>query len=428
MTLQGRLLCSLGLAFVLLWLVAAGILYINLDRRLSDTLDQRLAASGRMVAGLIARNPALANSQKNGADTRADPLLVWPDDKGTACQIRSRSGQVLLRTGGERGARLATTEPGFSERDIAGHRWRLYTLRQNGLWITVADRESQRDALRRGVMLAMILPFALALLGGMAVLWTGVRRGLRPLRRLRQELERRQPDNLAPVDIGPAPAELAPITDRLNTLFERVAGAMRREQRFAAQAAHEFRTPLTAIKTHLQIARQVSGERLHGALDDAEQGVARLQRVAEQLLMLARLENRREWGEPACLLSEALCQVLADLPERERERVKTSGTGAATRLPLPAALAAVALRNLIDNALRYTPAGKPVEIFARDNDGGVAVCVRDFGGDSVSPAGHGLGRVIVETIVQHFGGALHSETNPYGGSDSVLRLPRDETC
>jgi signal transduction histidine kinase len=419
MSLQGRLLWSLGLAFVLLWLVAAGVLYFGLDQRLSDTLDQRLAASGRMVAGLIARNPNLADG------TPGKPLLVWPGSNGTACQIRSQaSGKILLRTGGDRGAALSASQPGFSRLDIDGHRWRLYTLKQNGLWITVADRAGERNGLRRGVLLALVLPFALALVGGLAVVWFGVRRGLRPLRRLREELARREPGNLQPVIIGSAPAELVPVTGTLNRLLGQVDDAMRREQRFASQAAHEFRTPLTAIKTHLQIARKVEGARLQVALDDAGQGVARLQRVAEQLLMLARLDSRRDWGEPACRVRGVVKQALADLAEHDWRRVHAAIEDGHARLPLPEALAAVALRNLVDNALQYTPESKRVEIAAQCDAGKVTLRVRDFGGGGTKPpARHGLGLRIVETILDHFGGELQITANEFGGRDSVLHLP-----
>lgn len=437
MSLRRRLLWSLGLSFVLLWLSVGLLMYLHLNQQVSKTLDQRLASSANMVAGLIARQPEMLVA------TSSNPLLLEPESEGVACQIRAANGEVLLQTSGVRGASLSDSRPGFSSRRIGEENWRLYTLNQGGVFITTADRMSERTMLENSIILVMVVPFTLALLGSLAVLWWGIRRGLRPLQRLHDELRQRAPFNLEPVRIGEAPAELAPVVETLNGLLARVERTVAREQRFASDAAHEFRTPLTGIKTHLQVARRVTGDKQQLALINAEKGVVRLQRVTEQLLMLARLEQGNPWQEEkGSSVNDILETVLADLPDRKRLRIENRVAGeCADFVGVPLTLAAVALRNLIDNALKYSANECVVMIDketngATENTASACFLVRDSGGSDRSdacwivgeagadaPASHGLGLTIVETITTQYGGTLVATYNDMGGMDWLLRLP-----
>lgn len=439
MSLRRRLLWSLGLSFVFLWLSVAAIMYLHLNQQVAKTLDQRLASSASMVAGLVARQPEMLISNSS-----ANPLLLEPESKSVACQIRSVSGEVLLQTSGARGASLSDARPGYSTRTIDGDQWRIYTLQQDGVYITTADRMSDRAKLENGIILVMVVPFTLALLGGLVVLWWGVRAGLRPLQYLHDQLRQRAPHNLEPVRLGEATSELAPLVDTLNGLFARVERTVAREQRFASEAAHEFRTPLTGIKTHLHVARRITGDKQQLALSNAEKGVVRLQRVTEQLLMLARLEQGSLWQEDGgSPVGEILETVLADFPDRRRLRINNRVPGEIVRVPLT--LASVALRNLIDNALKYSEEECYVVIDAKPEAGtaagtqswqSVMFLVRDSGrpepsdagvaatfAEGAAPVSHGLGLTLVETITTQYGGTLTATYNEMGGMDWLLHLP-----
>lgn len=431
MSLKSRLLWSLGSAFLLLWLSVAALMYFHLDRQVSQTLDQRLAASATMVAGLIAGQPQMLMS------SRSNPLLVSPESEGVACQIRGAGGEVLLQTSGVEDQVLNDARPGFSTREIGGQQWRLYTLEQSGTFITTADRMSERAMLTNSIILVMVVPFALALLGGLVVLWWGVRGGLRPLEVLRDQLRRRTPENLDPVTVDRAPSELAPVVETLNELFNRVATTLAWEKRFANSAAHEFRTPLTGIKTHLHVASRVSGERQQQALANAEKGVGQLQSVTEQLLLLSRMERKDEIAVEECLIAQAVGDALEELPERERVRVESRCKEG--RVAVPRTLVAVVLRNLIDNALKHSVGTCDLVLDCSDlqaTTGGpqLRVTVRDrgvpgsSGSGSVGSQSHGLGLPIVHMVVNQFGGALESEHNEAGGMDWQLALPLLSTC
>jgi len=181
---------------------------------------------------------------------------------------------------------------GFFEREIKGEKWRNYTLETNSLRVTTADRLTERDTLLNNVMLAAVVPFVVALVGSLAVLWFGVGSGLRPLERLRQVLASRRPEALTPIQDVPVSRDLLPLVNTLNHLLARMSVTFNRERRFTSDAAHELRTPLTAIKTHLQVARITHGKETEEAMDYAEEGVARLQNTLSQLLTLSQVEGR----------------------------------------------------------------------------------------------------------------------------------------
>lgn len=437
MSLRRRLLLILGVSFCVLWALAAAWLYSDLRDQMQTTLDQRLAASARMVAGLIAQLPEDAWNQAGA------PVLSTPQSAGVACQISSPRGQVLMRTHGRLAGDLDTPAPGFTDRVINGERWRLFTFVQNGLHITTADRLAERAALQRNVIAVAVVPFVVALLGSLIALWFGIRRGLHPLARLRTELSRRDPDTLTSIEIGAAPAELRPAIDTLNALLERTGRALAREQRFTSDAAHELRTPLTAIKTHVQLASRLPADQAGDALASAEAGIARMQRTLEQLLTLARVEA--DAPSPAfgsSTTAEIVEAALADLPARDRVRVNDR-QAATTTVAVPRELAAAAVRNLLENALRHTPSAAPVELTLSAQRDQIGFEIRDRGDwpetlgtqqlterfwrQRHSPGhvpGSGLGLTIVAAIAARYGGSLDFAARDGGGLAACLTLPR----
>lgn len=435
MSLRRRLLLTLGISFCVLWALAAAWLYSDLRDQVRETLDQRLAASARMVAGLVAQLPEGAWAQANG------PALPIPHSSGVACQISSPAGQVLMRTHGDFADKLDAPSPGFTNRQIKGQRWRLYTYVQSGLHITTADRLADRIALQHNIIWVAVLPFVVALLGSLVVLWLGIRRGLRPFEYLRRELACRAPDALTPVEIDNAPTELAPAIDTLNQLLVRTRNALRREQRFTNDAAHELRTPLTAIKTHVQLASRVPSEQAHESMAQAEAGIARLQATLEQLLMLARLETDQN-GADAMPVSSAtiVTTALADLTSGAR--INVDDTSAPAMVDVPQELSVAALRNLLENALRHSPDDASVQLEVHAREGGIVFTLRDRGdwpagqstqrltqrfwqqgGGQSDEQGSGLGLAIVAAITERFNGALSFNAREGGGLVARLTLP-----
>ena len=444
MTLRLRLLLLIGVSTLLLWGGVALWMLYDLDKEMNRTLDQRLAMSAQMVAGLMAQNPAAwdGKSGPSGLFGSSGPstLSLPTAAKGLACEVSLR-GEVIARTPGTAPENSSMAPPGFSERTFRGERWRSYTLEARGLRVTTADRLAERDTLLRNVTLAAVVPFFIALVGSLLTLWFGIGRGLRPLEQLRQVLASRTPDALTPVQTGLVSRDLRPLVDTLNHLLSRLGETLHRERRFTSDAAHELRSPLTAIKTHLQVARITQGQDADVAMDYAEEGVARLQHTLSQLLTLSQVEGDFSWddgrmaeaGEVARL---AMRDASPDAPGRIV--LDSEDEGGPGCLVLPEALAVTALRNLLDNALRYSPADGPVTLRVRRLQKNIFFSVLDNGPGLTaqelalapqrfwrrgSGRGSGLGLSVVAAIADRFGGSLELVTRDAGGLEVRLTLP-----
>lgn len=436
MALQQRLLLILGTSFTLLWLAVAAWLLRDLDQELQRTLDQRLAASARMVSGLITQFPE--ETWQKELKTQSP----FTKELDVVCQVRSEDENLLLQTHRELPPWLGTQEEGFSEHEIHGEKWRVYTTKTNGLYISTADKVADRKLLNKSIFLASSVPFLVALFGSLIALWLGVRRGLSPLGELRHALSQRRPDSLAPVNIKKAPEELKPVIENLNLLLARMEDTLAREQRFTSDAAHELRTPLTAIKTHLQLANRSEGNAQHQFLSDAEAAVVRLQRILEQLLTLARVESSYQWGqEEASPVSDLVELAMADLAQKDR--INTAGLDPklqALHVAIPSGLAGLALKNLLDNALRHSDATSPVYLSTQCHQHNTMVeFIVENQGDELTPEtiahftqrfwrnsqanGSGLGLAIVEAIAHRFGGQLAFSLNENGQLMAKLQLP-----
>ncbi|WP_263264569.1 ATP-binding protein [Pseudomonas sp. RIT-PI-S] len=436
MSLRLRLILILGGAFVLIWALAAAWMFRDLRGQMMFSLDQRLVASARMVAGLVQQLPQPLNSMQ-GARISADQASI-PD--GMACRVSSLRGEILATSQQGVEASLGEEGSGFHDQLIDGEHWRSFTLSHGDVRITTADRQQEREALNRSVLLAASVPVLMALFGSLGVLWLGVGQGLAPLNRIRDALTRRSPDSLEPLRVRPLPTELRPLVDTQNQLFLRIAQAIERERRLTDDAAHELRSPLTAIKTHLQVARMTGGSARETALANAEEGADRLHRTLEQLLLLARVEGRLAFEEGShCAIAEVARLAINDTTAGDSQRIEAELADGSAQAPLgvPLTLAVAALRNLLDNALHHGGSERPVRLEVSQEGEHALFRVRDRGPGitsdelahlterfwrSAHSQGCGLGLAIVQAIVQRCQGRLDFHALP-DGLQVDLRLP-----
>lgn len=435
MSLRLRLTLILGSTFILLWSVAAAWMLYDLRAEMMRSLDQRLVASAQMVSGLLAQLP---QSSPTGAPARIDTQRLGIPD-GLACQVSSLRGEVIARSHPQLAEPLNAQQMGFRDQRVDGVSWRSYTIEQDGRRITTADRLDERQTLQSSVLLAAALPVGVALLGTLLLLWFGVRKGLQPLRRMADALLERGPDSLQPLQLDSLPSELRPLQDSQNQLLDRIAQAIERERSFTGDAAHELRSPLTAIKVHLQVAGMTSGTESATALAQAEEGADRLQSTLEQLLLLARVEGRQSFGEGSqtTALEVARLAIQDTVGAAEGVELRPAASLSDRLLDIPPALATVALRNLLDNALRHTAPGSKVQLDLSSSDDRIYFKVRDHGPGLSSDrmtmltrrfwrqgagGGSGLGLAIVDAIVQHYGGQLRF-SNCSDGMLVTLVLP-----
>lgn len=401
MSLRLRLLAIIGVSLTVLWSLVALWMFLDVRNELRTALDDRLAASARMVAGLMLQLPP---SDVPAAGSGESPMDVVARD-GLACEVSLLRGEVMgrdvARTTGSPG--LTGAEPGYGTHTLGGKLWRTYVLEQDGIRIATADRIDVREGLLRDIALSAGVPFAVALSGSLLLLWFGIDRGLLPIERVRAALARRAPDDDVPLAEADAPPELRPLVDTIHHLLERVQGTIARERRFTDDAAHELRTPLTAIKTHLQVARLASLKPetagvMFVALDSADQGVLRLQNTLDQLLLLARLEGRAERNREGSTEAGWVAQRAVEDAQAlggATGRVMLEPLNLPVELRIPEALVVSALRNLLDNALRYSPPMSRVTLRVELVEG-ERVCFR------VLDEGPGLSEVECAQAVERF--------------------------
>lgn len=428
MSLRLRLSLTIGAAFVLIWALASAWMFSDLRNQMMFSLDQRLVASARMVAGLLEQLPALP-SKGEGTHFSAEQLNI---PGGMACQVSSLRGEILARSHNHPDEKLEAERMGFHDQMSDGVRWRSFTLARGDLRITTADRQVEREALNLSVLLAASVPVGVALLACLWLLWLGMGQGLAPLNRMRDALMRRSADSLEPLQIHPLPSELRPLLETQNQLFQRIGKTIERERRLTGDAAHELRSPLTAIKTHLQVARMTEGAARDQSLARAEEGADRLHRTLEQLLLLARVEGSLSFEDGVQCSAEQVAQTAiqdAASGARQRVRLHVDERVSAAPLEMPSVLAIAALRNLLDNALRHTPSDAPVDLNLETIGNRVRFQVRDHGSGipeddlqhltqrfwrNGQSTGCGLGLAIVQAIVQRCGCVLRFDSRPDG--------------
>jgi len=439
-SLRGRLMAMIGLSLLVLWGIVSLWMLIDVRQQVLNTLDDRLAASARMVASLVAGLPA-----GTPPDIEHLPLDVVGRD-GLACEVSLLRGEVttqpIARTAGSPG--LERIEPGFGYHNYGGKRWRTYVLVQNGVRIATADRIEMRNHLLQGIALTVAVPFAIAFIGSLLALRFGIHWGLAPLEQLRRTLEARSPDDDTPLPRNRAPTELRPLTRTLDNLLCRVRQALALERRFTDAAGHELRTPLAGVKLHMQVANlallQGRPAEIEAALQGASVGVERMEHLLAQLLTLARIEGGQHGTDTAAIASVIHTSVGTLQPEqRARLQVELNCLGH-LRVAIPEELMAVALRNLLDNAMRYTPEASPVILRVSVSDrGGVSLCVQDRGpgmsaeaceqavkrfwrGAGVSSRGSGLGLAIVKAIMDRYGGKVSIKADGDQGLRACLDI------
>ncbi|MCU0928923.1 MAG: ATP-binding protein [Burkholderiaceae bacterium] len=427
-SLRARLIAALVGALLAVGLAASAATYLSARVEVGALLDEQLrqvALSLRDVARLDLR--ALGRAADPGQQV---VVQVWDPTGGAIYASDATPPLPLTRT------------PGFTTIDHDGRRWRMFTALAGLRTIQVAQPTALRTQLAAEAALRILLPVlaALPLLG--ALVWLLVGRGLAPLSRLAQGVAGRSPTSLEALPAAGLPQELQPLVGALNGLLARLDDALTLQRRFAADAAHELRTPLTALGLQIQLVERArdDGERAR-AIERLKQGVRRATRLVEQLLTLARLEPEAA-GEPATVvaLDAVVRGVVADLEPLAQakpvalvlarvEPVRVAGSDAAWRI-----LAA----NLVDNAIRYTPAGGHVEVHVAADDTHVVLEVADDGpgipgderervfdrfvrGAGVDAPGSGLGLAIVRQVAQLHGAAVTLGDGP-GGRGLAVRV------
>lgn len=416
-SLQGRLLVLVTAVAALVWLASAALTWRDASHELDELLDGHLAqAAALLVAQQM--HELEEGEDHDGIDApslhRYAPRVtfqVWHE------------GRLVLRSSNAPEQPMAPLdaafEKGLSTRRIGGEDWRVFTAQgaERDVRVFVAEQIDSRRAILRAVLRSLAWPMAAALPLLALGIWWAVRRGTGPLTQLGRTLAAREPRALDPVTMPDAPTEMAPMLAALNALFGRIDALMAGERRFTADAAHELRTPMAAIRAQAQVALAAADNaaRTH-ALQATIEGCDRATRLIEQLLMLSRLEAGTATPNPQRVdLVATTRQVMASIAPVALARGQTLELDAPGPCPVlgDETLLAALVRNLVDNAIRYSPRGATVQIALRSDGGGVTLAVDD--------SGPGLAEAELARLGERFFRVLGTEASGSGLGWSIVR-------
>jgi two-component system, OmpR family, sensor kinase len=336
---------------------------------------------------------------------------------------------------------------GFATVSTTEGRWRVFGVQALTRVIQVAQPMRVREQRAAELALQTLKPFALLLPVLLLVIWLAVGHALEPLQRLTALVKARRVNALDPLSAQRLPEEVQPLVTALNDLLARLAAALERERAFMADAAHELRTPLTALRLQTGVLAHAVGETERAAaMSTLSAGVERAIRLVEQLLALARQEPRADSARLPVRLDDLAREIVAELvPLADAGRIDL---GVAAAQPVTVSGDAdelrTLLRNLVDNAVRYTPAGGRVDVTVEarpaegaagggaarlsviDNGPGIPpeertrVFDRFYRRPGSGPTGSGLGLAIVKAIASAHGATLELGEGSAGKGLSIV--------
>jgi signal transduction histidine kinase len=365
------------------------------------------------------------------------------NDKGQfVSQIWAADGKLIYSSIDEAAPPLQTN--GLHIIEWQGTEWRVFALKEGGLTIQVATTSASRARRFGAIAPWLLIPLIVLVVVLGLLIRAAVGRALLPLEQVRAEISRRGVLSLHALDAKGMPDEVAPLVAALNELLVQLNQALVTQRRFIADAAHELRSPLTAVKLQAQIAnRALTDSERKGALAQLSGGVDRASHLIDQLLSMARLEPAARQATFAPVALDTLIkQVVADFSTLAEARDIDLGVGACAPLSVTAQTDSlrILLGNLIDNAVRYTPIGGRIDVELESQNNQAVLTVSDNGPGipeqerervferfhrlaSSDIPGSGLGLAIVRQVAVLHGGKVELSTATGGGLKVQVILP-----
>ena len=444
-SLNRQLVLRLVVGIALMWFFASAWMAWRTMHEVDEIFDQMLVRTAASVFAVLPATPGQGDAARlpDKKIIGSDPTAQRP-----AITLRDAQGRVLIQSTEFPAQAFDPGNAHFQTVSHAQRRWRVFQRRdaQKQYWIQIAAPLDERDELMR----KMIAPALLALLGLLVLVpptvFVGLRGGLKPLRRLTRSLSGSTAPLVPTLTDDHVPIELAPFTQAIDRLVERLKGSLEHERRFTGDAAHELRHPLAALRLELDLAGdsdEAAERRLH--LQRSHEALDRMQRLVTQLLTLARVESLTELGDAgrlhlAVVVEQALREaselaaargIALSLDHQDDDQVRGS-----------AGLLGILMQNLLDNALRHASKHGHVNVRIVCHRGQVTLEVHDDGaGFSGTDAarlgerfhrpegslgeGSGLGLSIAQAIATLHHGKLEFARSELGGARVSFCLPRD---
>lgn len=458
-SLRTRLLVYLGVAIALVACVQAAVAYRTALAEADAVFDYHMQQTALSLRGGL---PFESDPEQPDQPEQSELPEGDEENFDFVVQIWAADGEQIFRSA-RRAALPDRAVLGYSTVLARGSTYRVFSLQTPRQVIQVAQDMAVRRHMARTLALRTVAPVAWLVPLLLAAAWWVVGSTLAPLQQLRRQLAQRRADDLAPLgEAGPLPDEIRPLVQELNGLFGRLQQAFGAQKRFVADAAHELRSPLAALKLQVQgLARAHDDEARQRAVQRLDAGIERATHLVDQLLLLARQQDGAGPGMRPLVLMDVLRLALADMaPAAQQRRIDLGLLPADAEAASPEAAAnpvtatatvvgdadalRVLLRNLLDNAVKYTPAGGRVDVALLREPHALCLRVEDSG-PGIAPAerervfdrfyrtpdaataeapGNGLGLAIVKAIADSHGATLTlGRSQRLGGLSVTLHLP-----
>ena len=451
-SLKKQLLLSLLSSLLLVWGTTVYVSYQQTRDEISKLFNADLAQSARVVHAFVEnllqqRRLTQLWDQDKSPDQFYMPIIGQKYERKIAFQLRSVKEGVVLRSESAPEFALSLTRNGYSETMINNQLWHVFSIStENGDYVIhVGQRDDIRSKLVESLasqeLLAMLL--ALPVLG--LVIWLIVSRILRPVNQLKEQLAAREVGHLQPLPLDKLPEEVVPMVQQINALFVMLEQAFANERNFTSDASHELKTPLAGLMTQLQVAQKAQDATMRKlALQKCQQAVLRMTHMVQQLLTLSRVQHHNvQLTKQRVDVNQAIIAVIADIEYSAHEKLIEIELNGRDGIAIEAnpQLLAILFRNLLDNAIKYTPNGGKVNVCLDSDQQSVCLAIEDSGPGVADEdyeritqrfyrcvetaqvaEGSGLGLSIVQRIIRLHEADIHFEKAALGGLRVSLRF------
>jgi two-component system, OmpR family, sensor histidine kinase QseC len=497
-SLRKRLLITLLSASMLIWGITAYINYKSTRTEVGELFDAELAQSGKVLLAFLETLPKDESLEENWRQNQSDAInryyqnkLVYPlnnngdpqftirdfdtidssdplwhafdellqaDDfdhkykyeRKIVFQLWDENGRLLRRSKSAPEKPFAIGSEGLSKTTIDGDLWHVFSITSaTGRYtIHVGQKQEIRTELTDEISSQLVTQFLFGLPVLGIVIWFIVGLALKPFNRLEKQLAKREANYLKPLSSQKLPNEIVPVVNEINNLFAQLEEALEHERRFTADASHELRTPLAGLLTQAQVALRTTDDTVRKqALERIKQGVNRMTYMVQQLLTFSRIESSStEFLVKAPMsLHDEIIQVIAELePNAHKKRIQLEFVAEdnIASIIANAQLLNILVKNIIDNAIKYTPIKGVIMIELTNTPTHLRFCVEDSGPgipedqyeqslkrfhrcvETANTAqGSGLGFSIVQRIVSIHGGSLTLDKAQLGGLKVTVLFP-----
>lgn len=424
--------------------------YIDTRTEIRDLMDAQLAQSARVLLEISAHElyeqlayMAQQNDGQGDVSEHID-IQVHKYQQEIDFQIWTTDGRLAVRSSNAPDTPLIDRDEEYGDREVNGVMWRVYSIKNEDdtLRVQVGERYDKRENLSNTISIRLIASFGIILPLLAILIFITVGRAMQPLRKVAQQIQYRQFNNLEAIDTKGVPAEAMPMIKALNGLFKRLQSSFEEIILFTSNAAHELRTPLAAQKVHAQVAMQAKDEyKRNEALREVVDSIDRATHMVEQLLTLARLDpqgmlNANEDSDLCKVAEEQLSELGHEALEKHIELSLEGSQHCMVKGE--SSMMGILIRNLVENAIRYTPEkgtvrvtidGEDRQITVEDSGPGIPedqyenVFKRFYRVEEGNHKGTGLGLSMVQRIIEIHKATIRFGRSAFGGLKVEINFP-----